>query len=278
MLPNGFREAASPAPSIPSSMLTHHSLIAFTDKEPKDFMVPSRWGTVSDDLQLWDVTPADTRPPDRQARGPLRTSATERLLHCDVGQSRHRRQTIKRREIHQQWRSAHTASTDCKPARLARKRQQHWCRGVPLAWSCRLFLLACFSSNSGRVSDHGGLGGPIPRGEGRAWCKRSDFSPTPLSNKFFFFFFFVLENPPKNIFFLSSISLSAPATQSTKNKDADPSKKRPCPGNTERFLAEYVQCGSERATGDGMGRMAGVCTDTIYVFFIRPTRVSCDFV
>lgn len=23
------------------------SLIAFTDKEPKDFMVPSRWGTVS---------------------------------------------------------------------------------------------------------------------------------------------------------------------------------------------------------------------------------------
>lgn len=25
----------------------HTSLIAFTDKEPKDFMVPSRWGTVS---------------------------------------------------------------------------------------------------------------------------------------------------------------------------------------------------------------------------------------
>lgn len=25
----------------------HISLIAFTDKEPKDFMVPSRWGTVS---------------------------------------------------------------------------------------------------------------------------------------------------------------------------------------------------------------------------------------
>lgn len=24
-----------------------NSLIAFTDKEPKDFMVPSRWGTVS---------------------------------------------------------------------------------------------------------------------------------------------------------------------------------------------------------------------------------------
>lgn len=28
-------------------ILTVHSLIAFTDKEPKDFMVPSRWGTVS---------------------------------------------------------------------------------------------------------------------------------------------------------------------------------------------------------------------------------------
>lgn len=31
-------------------VLTGHvfcSLIAFTDKEPKDFMVPSRWGTVS---------------------------------------------------------------------------------------------------------------------------------------------------------------------------------------------------------------------------------------
>ena len=27
--------------------LTFLSLIAFTDKEPKDFMVPSRWGTVS---------------------------------------------------------------------------------------------------------------------------------------------------------------------------------------------------------------------------------------
>lgn len=26
--------------------LTVSSLIAFTDKEPKDFMVPSRWGTV----------------------------------------------------------------------------------------------------------------------------------------------------------------------------------------------------------------------------------------
>jgi hypothetical protein len=26
---------------------TFPSLIAFTDKEPKDFMVPSRWGTVS---------------------------------------------------------------------------------------------------------------------------------------------------------------------------------------------------------------------------------------
>lgn len=26
----------------------HRSLIAFTDKEPKDFMVPSKWGTVRD--------------------------------------------------------------------------------------------------------------------------------------------------------------------------------------------------------------------------------------
>ncbi len=29
------------------------SLIAFTDKEPKDFMVPSRWGTVSSHLLCW---------------------------------------------------------------------------------------------------------------------------------------------------------------------------------------------------------------------------------
>lgn len=26
--------------------ITHHSLIAFTDREPRDYMVPSRWGTV----------------------------------------------------------------------------------------------------------------------------------------------------------------------------------------------------------------------------------------
>ena len=30
-----------------NAFLTFLSLIAFTDKEPKDFMVPSRWGTVS---------------------------------------------------------------------------------------------------------------------------------------------------------------------------------------------------------------------------------------
>jgi len=30
---------------------TFHSLIAFTDKEPKDFMVPSRWGTVSPSIK-----------------------------------------------------------------------------------------------------------------------------------------------------------------------------------------------------------------------------------
>lgn len=31
-------------------LITYISLIAFTDKEPKDFMVPSRWGTVSEML------------------------------------------------------------------------------------------------------------------------------------------------------------------------------------------------------------------------------------
>lgn len=240
-------------------------------------MVPSRWGTVSDDLQLWHVTPADARPPDRQARGPLRTSATERLLHCDVGQSRHRRQTIKRREIHQQWRSAHTASTDCKPARLARKRQQHWCRGVPLAWSCRLFLLACFSSNSGRVSDHGGLGGPIPRGEGGAWCKRSDFSPTPLSNKFFFFFFFVLENPPKSSSSFPQSRFRRRQPNQQKNKDTDPSKKGPAQVIRSAFWPNMYSAVLGGRLATGRAEWPGSVPIQFMFFSIRPTRVPCDF-
>ena len=33
--------------SLPRLTRALRSLINFTDKEPKDFMVPSRWGTVS---------------------------------------------------------------------------------------------------------------------------------------------------------------------------------------------------------------------------------------
>ena len=40
------------------------SLIAFTDKEPKDFMVPSRWGTVSPQL-LHSIFDSNRNPTDR---------------------------------------------------------------------------------------------------------------------------------------------------------------------------------------------------------------------
>ena len=62
------------------SLLTRgYSLIAFTDKEPKDWMVPSRWGTVSGrvgccvwrgaDMSVCRLTSATTRTRPSRATG-----------------------------------------------------------------------------------------------------------------------------------------------------------------------------------------------------------------
>ena len=79
-----------------NTLLTSPSLIAFTDKEPKDFMVPSRWGTVSIRCHVSRPhKPLLTQTsPDRQARRPLRAPTTEWMLHSDVGHLRRRRQTM----------------------------------------------------------------------------------------------------------------------------------------------------------------------------------------
>ena len=36
--------------------VAHYSLIAFTDREPKDFMVPSRWGAVRLPVYITNLT------------------------------------------------------------------------------------------------------------------------------------------------------------------------------------------------------------------------------
>lgn len=59
-----------------------YSLIAFTDKEPKDWMVPSRWGTVCN--RPYRVQTETNILPDRQARRPVRPTAIHRLLHRHV--------------------------------------------------------------------------------------------------------------------------------------------------------------------------------------------------
>ena len=59
------------------------SLIAFTDKEPKDFMVPSRWGTVSYRNILSKRVLSDIYP-DRQKRRSIRATTIEWLLYDNV--------------------------------------------------------------------------------------------------------------------------------------------------------------------------------------------------
>lgn len=61
------------------------SLIAFTDKEPKDFMVPSRWGTVSKRHSSYNIHGTGLRCClDRPPRGSLRPSTIEPVLLRNV--------------------------------------------------------------------------------------------------------------------------------------------------------------------------------------------------
>jgi guanine nucleotide-binding protein subunit gamma len=59
----------------PQELTLHRSLIAFTDKEPKDWMVPSRWGTVRQfPMFINDVCNANPSARSTSARTPTHPS------------------------------------------------------------------------------------------------------------------------------------------------------------------------------------------------------------